>query len=276
MKRSGCKAVLAVLPALIALAGCQLERDPGVRSAWERAVPDAQRMRGDPRPLARPVVVLGGYRSPPFHASGFAGGLVGLTSGRSADVLVLSFPLSSDLDEMARRVIDSVERRWPSTDQDQTIGVDVVGISMGGVLARWAALPPQRRHRGDDKNPATEPGKRLRVERLFTLATPHQGALQADWIAPDRAARDMRRGSPMLRVLDAELPDAAYELVCYAHRGDGLVGTDRAAPAGRPRIETEGTVLFSHLLVTSNPVFQVDIARRLRGEPPLVEGRLSQ
>jgi hypothetical protein len=131
-------------------------------------------------------------------------------------------------------------------------------------------VPAERRHRGDQDTPQADTGKRLRVERLFTLASPHQGAVQADWIAPDAAARDMRRGSPMLRVLDAELPDAGYELFCYTHRTDGMVGAERTAPSGRPRFETAGTVLFSHLFVTSNPVFQVDIARRLRGEPPLL------
>lgn len=254
--------------ALIAMAGCSRERDARIRAAWTEARPDARRMRDNPRPLARPLVVLGGYHAPPIHATSLAGGLVGLTSGRHDDVLVLSYPLSSDLDSMADRVIRAVERRWPSHDAGQTIAVDVVGISMGGVLARWAAVPADRRRRGDGAEAPT--GKRLRVERLFTLASPHQGAAGADWIAPDSAARDMRRGSALLRVLDAELEAAGFELVCYTHRGDGLVGAERAAPPGRQPFRTEGPLLFNHLSVTSNPVFQVDIARRLRGEPPLL------
>lgn len=262
--------VLLLLPACAQLP----ERDAAMRAVWKDAAREATRLRTEPKPLTRPVVVLGGYRAPPFHASGLAAGLVQLTSGRSADVLVLSFPLSSDLDSMAARVIRAVEDRWPSEDPDRTIGVDVVGISMGGVLARWAAVPAERRHRAGtqdaDRGPTPVSAKRLNITRLFTLASPHQGAIRADWIAPDRAARDMRRGSAFLRTLDAEWPRADYELVCYTQRRDTIVGAARSAPPGHTPIQTSGTLLFSHLSATSNRVFWVDIARRLRDEPPLV------
>jgi hypothetical protein len=221
-------------------------------------------------PLRRPVVVLSGYHTLPIHAAPLASDIARSTSGRREDVLVVSYPLAMSIDDAVDSVIEEVEERWPSPDPAATVEVDVVGISMGGIVARWAALPPARRLRGDQPAAAAA-SKRLRVARLFTFASPHRGARLAQSLAIDDAAVDLKPGSALLRTLDQA--DRPYELVCYAHTGDLIVGATRTAPPGMHPIWTEGTLLFSHFSVVTNPVFVQDTVRRLRDEPPLIAPR---
>ncbi len=218
-------------------------------------------------PLRRPVVVLSGYHTLPIHAAPLASDIARSTSGRREDVLMVSYPLAVSIDDAVESVIEEVEERWPSADPAATVEVDVVGISMGGIVARWAALPPARRVR-DDQPAAAGGAKRLRVARLFTFASPHRGARLAQSLAIDAAAVDLKPGSSLLRTLD--LADRSYELVCYAHTGDLIVGATRTAPPGMHPIWTQGTLLFSHFSVVTNPIFVQDTVRRLRDEPPLV------
>lgn len=248
------------------------ERNTSLAVSREQAVALSDKMRHDHRPLARPVVVLNGYRGLPSLANRIARKLREMTSGDRADLLPISYTLDTDFDRIAAEVVRRVDARWPSADPDQTVEVDVVGISMGGLVARWAALPPAQRFRGAASTPPGKAtGKRLRIAHLFTISTPHRGAGFCDSLAPDAAARDMRRGSPFLGVLDAALPSAPYELVCYGQLRDHLVGATRCAPEGRQPIWTSGTFLFSHFKAGDNPLFLADIARRLRREPALLE-----
>ena len=80
----------------------------------------------------------------------------------------------------------------------------------------------------------------------------------------------MIAGSGFLDTLDERRSAHPYEIVSYVQTGDGIVGATRASPPGEDPIWTEGTVLFSHISVVENPVFVTDVARRLRGEGPLV------
>ncbi|MFC1766418.1 esterase/lipase family protein [Planctomycetota bacterium] len=63
-----------------------------------------------------------------------------------------------------------------SDDPNQTVQADVIAHSMGGLVSRYAAMEV--------------PGKpRLRIAHLFTIATPHQGALISIPPSPDPRAR---------------------------------------------------------------------------------------
>lgn len=168
---------------------------------------------------------------------------------------------AGDIREAARVVAGKVAARFGADWAAREF--DVVGISMGGLVARVLASP-------QDGGPA------LRIKRLFMLATPHRGAKLARVVAPDRAARDMRPGSDFLGALDARLPSAGYELVCYAQLRDWWVGAGRAAPPGRVPIWTDtesvGARLFSHFQINFNRRVLRDVARRLRGEEPVARG----
>lgn len=234
---------------------------------------ELRRLEAEPQPLPRPVVVLNGYHGASFLIDALLANIRGATSGRDGDFLAVSYPFATTIEGAADQVTEAVNTRWPSDDPNSTVEVDVVAISMGGIVARWAALPAEYHARPSpaaDGAPAP-PARRLRMKRLFTLATPHRGAAMAEYIRIDKAAASMCAGSDLLRTLDNSLADADFELVCYGQKRDLTVGVTRMAPEGRGLVWTGGTLLFSHLTIMDNTIVLADIARRLRGMAPLVE-----
>ena len=116
------------------------------------------------------------------------------TSGKDADFLYLYYPLDTDFDEIADYVVREVEKKWPSGDEAQTVPVDVVGVSMGGLVARWAALAPGRADTGDGRTAGGGCTKRLNIVRLFTFSSPHRGAVMAETVHIDPAGAGHDRG----------------------------------------------------------------------------------
>lgn len=179
----------------------------------------------------------------------------------------MAYPWSTNFTKIAARLVGLVEARWPSHEQGWTREVDVVGVSMGGLVARAGAAGV-----GAGGGPSAG-GRRLRIGRLFTLGTPHCGARLAELARPDAAARDMRAGSAFLSRLDeargASERGALYEMVCYTRLRDSWVGAGRTAPPGLDVHWVSGWRVLSHVTVSMDPRIVVDIARRLRGEDPL-------
>ena len=226
-----------------------------------------ERMRAFPVAPKRPVLVLAGYHAWQLTVASTARTLRSLVCGAGGPTNhfhAIAYPLSFDIESIAKRVVREVDRLWPNDgnwEPHRTTEIDVVGVSMGGIVARVAA-----------QLPLVDGQKRLRIARLFTLATPHRGALLADALprfARDRAASDLRSDSPMLARLNAGIPTAKYDLTCYARLNDKWTGSTRAAPPGRDPIWVSGLRLMSHTLITLDARILADIARRLRGEEPL-------
>lgn len=203
-------------------------------------------MRSKPRELQRPLVVVGGWRSPPLLTDACRRRLVRMVG--TGPSLAISRPLAGSIERFADEFVHRVRARFGES------AIDVVAISMGGLVSRYSAL---------------ELG--LPIARLFTLGTPHRGARLARWIRVDRAGRSMKPGSDWLAELDGRgsQRDAAFELVPYAHLNDTWVGASNSAPPGMTPLWTAGTHLMSHFTVSSDPLILADIARRLRGERPL-------
>ena len=99
--------------------------------------------------------------------------------------------------------------------------MDVVGVSLGGTGARFAAAPDLE-----------TPGKRLRVARLFSISSPHGGARLAAPPGPGKMHSQMRAdpGAVELARWDGT---AGYEMYPYVCLGDWVVGKENAAPAGQ-------------------------------------------
>jgi pimeloyl-ACP methyl ester carboxylesterase len=221
---------------------------------------EQERMLASPTGLARPVVILAGWRAPRLAVDLLAARLRRFTGAvGAADMITVAFPFCSTIDRAVERAVEAVSSALPG-DHGGPSEVDAIGVSMGGLVARAAAAPATARRLR----------RRLRVRRLFTLASPHRGARLADMFAPDAAARAMRPGSEFLRWLDGALPCADYTLVCYAREGDRWVGTENAAPPATPLIRVPRSLL-SHMTITRDPLITLDLARRLRGEPPLLQ-----
>ena len=224
-------------------------------------------MQANPRPFSRPVVVCAGIFDPGPGVSYTANLLRSMTPDRS-QVIEVAFWTTPSFDECRARVIEKLESKWPSTDERRTVDVDVIGVSMGGLVSRYTATP-------------VDGAKRVAIKRLFTLGSPHHGAAWWDVATWDQRARSMRPGSPFMRRLDEAYADpdpnggGGYEVVAYVRLGDMIVGESNAvAPfpepgSGRVWWVANRPSEFAHMQAFSEPRFLADIARRLRGEEPL-------
>lgn len=211
------------------------------------------RMRADQRPLVRPVVILGGWHSPGVANWGLAARLTPSTSGRPEDFLSITYPSRLSLSSAAGAAFRTIEAQGLRSRD-----IDVIGISMGGILAR--ALAANAFAFGD-----------LKVRRVFTIASPHRGAKIAKVVVPDAAARDMRPGSRFLGTLNKH--EAGHELHCYGALRDWWIGARNTAPPGlNPYWIDVGPGLgrlCTHFAINHEKRVMADIARRLRAEDPI-------
>ncbi len=214
-----------------------------------------RRMADQPKALTRPVVVLSGWRSASVVSKMLASRLQTLTGAGEADIVPYWFTKANTFDEAAQGLIERVDDAWPS-DDDTTVEVDAVGFSMGGLVVEHAATWNKRQ---------------LRVKRLFTVVTPHRGASLAKWIALDPAAKNMKPGSEFLEELESLASEAIEERVCYGRLRDWWVGATNTAPHGHDPIwvPTPWWTL-GHMRASGDPRIVVDIAKRLRGEDPVL------
>ena len=213
------------------------------------------RLLANPIPHPRPVVILAGWHSPRLSSRGVESILRPLTSAREEDFLSIGYAMSTSIPAAARRTLAALRDRGLDGRE-----IDVVGLSMGGVLARGLGAglfgaPP------------------VRIARLFTLASPHRGAILARAVRPDPAARDLRPGSTYLAEIDAAWPAFTAETIPYALLRDWWVGATRTAPPGmHPRWldpVRPWTRAFSHFAINFDRRVLLDVALRLRGETPL-------
>ncbi len=219
------------------------------------------RLSDTPARITRPIVIIAGYHAPAIQTRALRARLMALTGSPHSAFACLAYQHHIITDRVADSLCEQIARDYPALidprDPTCTIEVDAVGISAGGLFSRALALPSfgtQRRT------------LRLRARRIFTLGTPHRGAILARDIQLDPMAMDLREGSAFLKHLDRTAPPAPYELVCYARLRDAWVGATNAAPPGQQPIWTPGLIACSHLSLTQDRRILVDLARRLRGE----------
>lgn len=253
---------LLLLTFTLLLAGCTYNPSPSLAfPAPKHEVDEAwARMRDEPVELQRPLIIIDGWL--PMGSESLERELTAATGAGDEEVLRHWYiPVVTTMEGNARHVVEEIEQRWPSCDEQWTTEVDVVGYSMGGIIARHAERPAP-----DD--PAAR--KRLRIRNLYTIATPHAGTRGfITAVSLDDMSIKTKRGSSYLAELNSALTDTDYELVCYAVLGDLVVGAQYSAPPGHHPIWVNGSLVFNHSFPCSNRRILVDIAARLRGEPSL-------
>ena len=227
---------------------------------------DIRRMRDEPRTLDRPVVVLAGWADP-FFANTYWRDTLRKTGVERDRIVDLSFLGRWTLASCREKVLAEVEKAWPSDDPEWTREVDVVAFSMGGLVARASAAPA----RDDAQNP-----RRLRIARLYTIASPHRGsslaALMPNGLSLDRRIIEMQPGSDTLMYLNdvRAAGDAAYELATYTRLNDWVIDSANTAPEGEAPWWVATPFLHRpHQEAYRDPRIEADILRRLRGESPL-------
>ena len=234
--------------------GCTCGKtNPSFPLTVSEANADLKAMSEDPKPLDRPLVCITGWLD--------LGAKKALDThcARTIDddrVLVIRVDETSTMQQAREKVMIAVDERFPGDDPVWTAEVDVIGFSMGGLVARYAADQAT----GD---------RHLRIARLFTVSTPHRGSVMAGAAVLSAQARDMRSGSPFLKYLDDDV-EIDYELIAYTRLCDRAVGEQNAAPPGdTPWWVSALPFEDSHIDAIRDPRILTDITKRLRGEPPV-------
>jgi hypothetical protein len=230
--------------------------NPSFPTTRRQATLAIRQMRREPAPMSRPLVVVGGIYNA-FAAPWYAHFFGSLCYGEK--IIPVSVGFCSSFEKCRAKVIDAVERVYPSSDPMWTKPIDVVGASLGGLVARYAAAPSR-----DPNRP-----RRLNIARLFTIASPHSGAKMAAQIALCQLHRDMKPQSQFLQSLAGADGSAGYQLQAYVHLNDHTVGERLAAPPGQtPYWLAKDLLIRSHNSAMIDPRILADIALRLRGQTP--------
>ncbi|MEW6357165.1 MAG: hypothetical protein AB1696_12625 [Planctomycetota bacterium] len=235
--------------------GCAVRpTNPAFPVDVESARSRIREMQARPTELARPIVILNGWFEPGITTSHLKG--VFRPAFEPDRIISVSFFLDQSYDKCRRKVVAAVDKAFPSTDPVWTTEVDVVAVSMGGLVARYAAMEM--------------PGcRRLRIARLFTISTPHRGARSAKLPTLDPLVQGMRRGSDFLRMLDKALEHAGYEIIPYVRLEDSIVGAKNAAPSPQhPWWVPNRPLELAHIQCGGDPRIVADIMLRLRGDTP--------
>ncbi len=211
----------------------------------------------DRRELQRPLVLIGGFADPAVAANNEQWFFSGVS--RHAVLIPVSIGFCNSFAECREKVIAAVDAACPSNDRVWTSEVDVVGVSLGGLVARYAAAPSP-----DPAHP-----RRLRIFRLFSISSPQSGAKLAKTAGFTEFHREIQPGSKFLSALAASDATANYRIYPYTLLNDDIVGETNAAPPGMtPYWLASDSVFLSHSNAMADDRILADIARRLRGERP--------
>ncbi|QQE13150.1 hypothetical protein JD969_06720 [Planctomycetota bacterium] len=256
---------LAIILSVITGCGFNNRVNPSFNTSYDDAKQELADMSEKPVVLKRPVVVLGGWGDPGFVPASIAKRMQLATGDQR--VIAINYFGTGGFDESARKTIKAVEKNFPSEDPNETVEVDVIGFSMGGLVARYAAIPT---HETGEKAFR----KRLNVRNLYTIGTPHKGAAMA-WTAWwDPSARAMIPGGDFIVRLNRDFKENdRYDVVAYTRLQDMIVGEENAAPEGVDLWWVDNRPFqTAHGNSGTDRRFLADIAKRLRGEPPLAIG----
>jgi pimeloyl-ACP methyl ester carboxylesterase len=211
-----------------------------------------------PRPLKRPLVIIGGFLDPGIAQLVLTHDFKQYTHDNR--IIGVSLGLSFDPDVYRKLIIEAVDKAFPATDPIHTTEVDVIGYSMGGLAARYSAITPA-------------PGRRLKIARLFTVASPHRGARTVEQIPFNLVPlqKQMRPGSAFLNSINNSAdPGGVFPVYSYVVLGDRVVGASYASPPGQNPWWVSAPVFpSSHDDALFDPRIRADILSRLRGDDPL-------
>jgi pimeloyl-ACP methyl ester carboxylesterase len=249
---------------LIAMVSGCITNSP-VNPSFSVAPDQARKMIDDdtanPKALKRPLLIVGGFFDPGIASAFLAHDFRNYT--HDDRIIRVALGWSWDTEEYRQRIIDAVDKAFPSTDPVFTTEVDVIGYSMGGLASRYAAMKP----------PSGPPLRRLRIARLFTISSPHLGALSAMQLPHNgnKLQDQMWAGSQFLNSINNHADaDNLYPVYSYVCLGDKVVGAMNAAPPGQtPWWVSPPIWLSSHDWAFMDPRIRADILCRLRDEPPL-------
>ncbi|MEU3252802.1 alpha/beta fold hydrolase [Streptomyces sp. NPDC006997] len=153
-------------------------------------------------------------------------------------------PLTCDVRTAAALLGRHIEEICQRTGSDR---VDVVGHSLGGLIARYYV----QRLGGD-----------TRVRTLVTLGTPHSGTRVVPMANAHPIVRQMRPGSALMEELSRPAPDCRTRFICFWSDLDHLMDPVAAARLDHPDLPTQNVQVtgIGHLALPVHPA----VAARIR------------
>ena len=266
---------------LLALMGCADDgpKNPSFAVTFSQAEHILKSAEQKPQPLPRPLIIVGGFLDPGFSVSSLKGSF----SQYTRDDRIIAIPLGyySSFDECRQVIVEAVDRRFPNHDPAQTTEVDVLGYSMGGLAARYAAA---------DQTTDGKSARRLNVVRLFTISSPMRGAHIAKNVGVDlnKLQNDMHPDSQFLAKLDAGpiSPTHIFPVYSYVRLGDIGIGESNTAVNGQtpwwiatPPLELAHDAAFMDQRILADIVQRIYDRKPFSKDPPanlpaLPDGRL--
>ncbi|MEW1548132.1 esterase/lipase family protein [Streptomyces tsukubensis] len=210
----------------------------------ERPAPSAA---GSP---PRPVIMLHGFAD---NRSVFVLLRRSLARHGWRDLQCLNYsPLTCDIRAAARLLGRHVEEVCARSGQD---GVDLVGHSLGGLIARYYS-----QCLGGD----------LRVRNVVTLGTPHSGTRVAPLASAHPIVRQMRPDSPVIEELCRPAPDCRTRFTSFWSELDQWMDPVETARIDHPDLRTENVRVtgIGHLALPVHPA----VASRIREVLGAAEG----
>jgi pimeloyl-ACP methyl ester carboxylesterase len=166
-------------------------------------------------------------------------------------VMALNYsPLTGDIRTAAALLGRHVERICEQTGHDQ---VDVVGHSLGGLIARYYA----QRLGGDH-----------RVRTLVTLGTPHAGTRAAPLLNPHPLVRQMRPHSDLIAELAEPAPGCRTRFVAFWSDWDETMAPAEGARLDHPDLIARNVHIagIGHLTMPVHGEIAAGIRQALMGE----------
>ncbi|HJQ45630.1 MAG TPA: alpha/beta fold hydrolase [Amycolatopsis sp.] len=191
---------------------------------------------------ARPLVVLPGLAD---NTSIFTQLKQSLETCGAGPVVSFSYGWLDDVRTAAARLSSQVEQLCAVTGTD---GLDIVGHSLGGLIARYYV---QRL------------GGHERVGTLVTIATPHGGTIAARLPSPLPVVRQLRPGSELLLELAEPAPECATEFLAFCGSGDELILPSRNALVEHPDLQVRNVVVrgAGHMALAAHEEVTAEICR---------------
>ncbi|MFH8488113.1 lipase family alpha/beta hydrolase [Streptomyces longisporoflavus] len=212
------------------------------RIAAELPPPDAPRLPAESRP---PVVLLHGFID---NRSVFVLLRRSLAQHGGQHVESLNYsPLTCDIRTAAELLGRHIEEICERTGHHQ---VDIVGHSLGGLIARYYA----QRLGGD-----------ARVRTLVTLGTPHGGTRVVPLADAHPIVRQMRPGSDVIEELREPAPDCRTRFVSFWSDLDQLMAPLETACVDHPDLIAQNVRVsgIGHLALPVHPAVAAGIRRAL-------------
>ncbi|MFJ8084832.1 esterase/lipase family protein [Streptomyces sp. NPDC096205] len=164
-------------------------------------------------------------------------------------------PLTCDIRTAAELLGRHIEEICERTGSRQ---VDVVGHSLGGLIARYYV----QRLGGD-----------LRVRTLVTLGTPHSGTRVVPLADAHPIVRQMRPGSPVIEELSRPAPDCHTRFVSFWSDLDHLMDPLETARIDHPDLKAQNVRVsgIGHLALPVHPAVATGIRQALDSTDPTPE-----